>query len=121
VLRVFNAAYVADGSFAAISTGLMDVRSTLRSGARADIRRLNLCATSGLMYCSKQHRYSITSSTRSRNDSEMARPSALAVLRLITVSYRVGACTGRSAGLAPLRIRSTYSAADRYCCAVFVP
>src|SRR5262249_3633401 len=30
-------------------------------------------------------------------------PSAFAVLRLITSSYLVGACTGRSAGLAPLR------------------
>ena len=34
-------------------------------------------------------------------------PSALAVLRLITSSYLVGACTGRSAGFSPLRIRST--------------
>ena len=30
------------------------------------------------------------------------RPSALAVLRLITSSYLVGACTGRSAGLLAL-------------------
>ena len=34
-------------------------------------------------------------------------PSALAVSRLITNSYLVGACTGRSAGLSPLRMRST--------------
>jgi hypothetical protein len=31
----------------------------------------------------------------------------LAVLRLIINSYLGGACTGRSAGLSPLRIRST--------------
>src|SRR4029450_11096716 len=31
-----------------------------------------------------------------------SRPSALAVLRLITSSYLVGACTGRSAGFSPL-------------------
>ena len=31
-----------------------------------------------------------------------SRPSALAVLRLITKSYLVGACTGRSAGFSPL-------------------
>ena len=37
----------------------------------------------------------------------MSRPSALAVLRLITSSYLVGACTGRSAGFSPLRMRST--------------
>src|SRR5215471_3136347 len=34
----------------------------------------------------------------------MVRPSALAVLRLITVSYLVGACTGRSAGFSPLSL-----------------
>ena len=34
-------------------------------------------------------------------------PSAFAVLRLITSSNLVGCSTGRSAGLAPLRIRST--------------
>jgi hypothetical protein len=33
--------------------------------------------------------------------------AALAVLRLITSSYFVGACTGRSAGFSPLRMRST--------------
>jgi hypothetical protein len=36
-----------------------------------------------------------------------SRPSAWAVLRLITSSYLVGACTGRSAGFSPLRMRST--------------
>ena len=35
------------------------------------------------------------------------RPSAFAVLRLITSSCLVGACTGRSAGFSPLRMRST--------------
>jgi hypothetical protein len=39
-------------------------------------------------------------------------PSALAVLRLITSSNLVGCWTGRSPGLSPFRIRSTY-AADR--------
>src|SRR5262249_57371826 len=34
-----------------------------------------------------------------------SRPSGLAVLRLMTVSYLVGACTGRSAGFSPLRMR----------------
>ena len=33
--------------------------------------------------------------------------SAFAVLRLITSSYLVGACTGRSPGLSPFRMRST--------------
>ena len=48
--------------------------------------------------------YSITSSARARIDGGTARPSALAVLRLMTSSNVVGCWTGRSAGLAPLRI-----------------
>ena len=51
--------------------------------------------------------HSITSSARASNVGGTSRPSALAVLRLITSSYLVGACTGRSAGFSPLRIRST--------------
>ena len=51
--------------------------------------------------------YSITSSARERIDGGMVKPSALAVLRLTTSSNVVGCCTGRSAGLAPLAIRST--------------
>src|SRR5215469_2182191 len=51
--------------------------------------------------------HSITSSARARSVAGTSRPSALAVLRLITSSYFVGACTGRSAGFSPLRIRST--------------
>src|SRR5262249_5704957 len=50
--------------------------------------------------------HSITSSARASTDAGISRPSALAVLRLITRSYLVGACTGRSAGLSPLRMRS---------------
>src|SRR5262245_187275 len=51
--------------------------------------------------------HSITSSARASSDGGTSRPSALAVFRLITSSYLVGACTGRSAGLSPLRMRST--------------
>ena len=50
--------------------------------------------------------YSMTSSARASMTAGV-RPSALAVLRLITSSYLVGACTGRSAGFSPLRMRST--------------
>jgi hypothetical protein len=57
--------------------------------------------------------YSITSSARARSAGGMVSPSALAVLRLITSSNLVGCSTGRSAGFAPLRILSTYSAARR--------
>src|SRR5262249_61363958 len=51
--------------------------------------------------------HSITSSARASTEAGKSRPSALAVLRLITSSYFVGACTGRSAGFSPLRMRST--------------
>ena len=50
--------------------------------------------------------HSITSSARPRSIGGTSRPSAFAVLRLITSSYLVGCWTGRSAGLAPLRMRS---------------
>src|SRR5262249_22129338 len=51
--------------------------------------------------------HSITSSARAGSVSGTVRPIAFAVLRLITSSYLVGACTGRSAGFSPLRMRST--------------
>src|SRR5205807_9068758 len=51
--------------------------------------------------------YSITPSARTKNVSETARPSILAVLRLTMSSKFVGCSIGRSAGFAPLRMRST--------------
>jgi hypothetical protein len=51
--------------------------------------------------------YSITSSASASIVGGRSRPRAFAVLRLITNSNLVGCSTGRSAGLAPLRIRST--------------
>src|SRR5215471_19305075 len=48
-----------------------------------------------------------TSAARRRSDGGIVRPSALAVLRLITSSNLVGCSTARSAGLAPFRILST--------------
>jgi ABC transporter substrate binding protein len=51
--------------------------------------------------------HSITSSARASTVGGSSRPSALAVLRLMTSSYFVGACTGKSAGFSPLRMRST--------------
>src|SRR5215471_7898138 len=51
--------------------------------------------------------HSMTSSARARTDDGISSPRALAVLRLTTNSYLVGACTGRSAGFCPLRTRST--------------
>src|SRR5205807_1284004 len=51
--------------------------------------------------------HSITSSARTSKVGGTSKPSALAVLRLMMVSYLVGASTGRSAGLAPRKMRST--------------
>ena len=51
--------------------------------------------------------HSITLSARSSSAAGSSRPSALAVLRLITISNLVGCSTGRSAGFAPLRMRPT--------------
>src|SRR5215475_8337089 len=49
--------------------------------------------------------HSITSSARASSVAGTSRPSARAVLRLITSSYLVGACTGKSPGFSPLRMR----------------
>jgi hypothetical protein len=62
---------------------------------------------SGLMHRSKKHLYSITSSARVSSCGGTVRPSALAVLRLMTKSYLIGCWTGRSEGLAPFKILST--------------
>src|SRR5262249_7737065 len=51
--------------------------------------------------------HSITSSALTSRVDGTSRPSALAVLRLMISSYFVGACTGRSAGFSPRRMRST--------------
>src|SRR5262245_39157237 len=51
--------------------------------------------------------YSITSSAVERNSGEGVRPSARAVRRLTTKSNFDDALIGRSAGLAPRRMRST--------------
>jgi Tripartite tricarboxylate transporter family receptor len=53
------------------------------------------------------HHYSITSSAMASSVSGTVRHIAFAVLRLITSSCFVGACTGKSAGFSPLRMRST--------------
>src|SRR5262249_47551823 len=57
--------------------------------------------------------HSITSAAVASSVGGTSRPSALAVLRLMAVSNLVGACTGKSAGFSPLRIRLTYDAACR--------
>lgn len=57
--------------------------------------------------------HSIIWSARSSSEDGIVRPSAFAAVLLITNSNFVDCSTGRSAGLAPLRILSTYVAAWR--------
>jgi len=52
-------------------------------------------------------RQSITRSARSRTDSGIVKPILFAAVRLIVNSNLVGFCTGKLAGLAPFKIRST--------------
>ena len=85
----------------------INVRFTPKSGHSQVSLECPLSAKSGLMQCSKQHCYSITSSARPSSDIGTVRPSAFAVFRLTSSSYFVGACTGRSAGFSPFRMRST--------------
>src|SRR5262249_8358297 len=51
--------------------------------------------------------HSIISSARESSENGTVRPRALAVLRLITSSKRVGSVTGNSAGFSPLSTRPT--------------
>jgi hypothetical protein len=52
----------------------------------------------------------MSSSARTRTDLGIVSPSVFAVLRLMTRSNLVGCSTGRSDGLAPFKILSTYHA-----------
>src|SRR5262249_23311175 len=65
--------------------------------------------------------HSITSSATKRKSRGIVSPSSLAVFRLMTNSNLVGCPTGKSAGLAPLRILSTYVAVRRNRSGRFAP
>src|SRR5690348_15272399 len=67
-----------------------------------------LCRPEAALRHDKQRFYSMTSSARARRDCGTVRPTAFAVLRLMISSILVGAMTGRSATLAPLRICPVY-------------
>src|SRR5262249_25771635 len=99
MLRTMNVRF---GSKADIRSKKIDVRFTPKSGHRLSVLECPLCAKSGLMHCSKKDRYPINSSARAISDCGTVRSSALAVARLITSSYLVGACTARSPGFSPL-------------------
>jgi hypothetical protein len=84
-------------------------RQLLRTYQRTRVQQL--CATTGLLHRSNDVRggavYSITSSARTRTSGGIFNPSALAALLLTINSSLVGNSTGRSPGLAPLRILFT--------------
>ena len=87
-------------------------RTTLTSRllfSTADVQKIKLPSNYGdsAKATSELYRYWITSSARASADCGMVRPRSLAVFRLITNSNFVGCSTGKSAGLAPLRILST--------------
>jgi len=70
----------------------------------ARTRRAPLRAITGREPPQQSRLYSITSSARASSMGGISMLSARAVLRLMTSSYLVGACTGRSAGFSPLRM-----------------
>ena len=77
-------------------------------------------AKAAVSRCSQEQSYSITSSARASSAGGTSRPSAFAILRLMTSSYLVGACTGRQVGrLPPFRMRfcvaANHDAARRAC------
>src|ERR1700738_1731198 len=61
----------------------------------------------------KKHGYSITSSAIARSCGGILRPSALAVLALMTNSTLVDCVTGRSRGVSPLRMRAAQTPTRR--------
>src|SRR6516162_4196965 len=65
--------------------------------------------------------HSITSSARASSDGGIVRPSAVAVIRLMTRSNLIGCSTGKLAGFAPRRILSTKSPARRNRSGTFAP
>ena len=77
-----------------------DLRSSPESGLQSDIAS---CPKSPNSDIAPLH--SITSSAIASTPGGIVRPSALAVLRLMTNSNLVALVTGRSAGFSPLRTR----------------
>jgi hypothetical protein len=76
--------------------------SALKIGERGYRRFVQ---TGAVSRCSKTHTHSMTSSARASSVGGTSRPTALAVLRLMTSSNLVGCNTGRSVGFSPLRTR----------------
>src|SRR5262245_27734290 len=87
------------------------MRDTAGSAAAPAARYRNLRRGSFILRLPLASHHSITSSARARSVAGTVMPSALAVFILMTSWKRVGCSTGKSAGWAPLRVLSTYTAA----------
>lgn len=85
---------------------LAGVRSYPESDRNSDLPGGRYVPIPTKVQCSKLSSYSITSSAVASSLSGTVRPSAFAVLKLMTNWYLVGNCTGRFAGFSPLRMRS---------------
>src|SRR5262245_1774222 len=92
-LREFNARNDRLVSESVIRRCRLDVRITLKSGRRADIGSRPKSANNGREQVQQQRSYSLTSSALASSVGGTTRPSAFAVLRLMTSSYLVGCCT----------------------------
>ncbi len=94
-----------------VGTGLTSINSgtitggLANAGAGAQANAITLRAFTRPQIA--QPAYSITSSAMARSVGGIVRPSAFAALALITSSNFVARTMGRSAGLAPLRMRPT--------------
>ena len=79
------------------------------SGSLEHGRHPKPCTGAAVSRCSNLRRpnYSISLSARPSSDNGTVRPSALATFKFITSSNLVGAWIGKSAGLAPRRMRPT--------------
>ena len=92
------------GSKADIGVSPRNVCFTPKSGHWNSAAKCPLCAKSGHMQRSKFGAYSITSSAATCRVCGTVRPSALAVLRLMTRSYVAGVINGKSTGCVPFKI-----------------
>jgi hypothetical protein len=79
------------------------MRETAGSAAAPAARWRNCRRGSFILNLPSHH--SITSSARASSVGGTVRPSAFAVLRLMTRSILTACCTGKSAGFSPLRMR----------------
>ena len=93
-----------------ISRAWTDVRCYPQSDRDSDTPNGRQVPKAAKVQRSKIPTYSITSSARASSAAGIVSSSAFAVLRLMTSSYLVGSCTGKSFGLSPRRMRSAYCA-----------